>query len=96
MIEKVKECWRKCTVTEKILFVAAPFLLIVIVVAETLLILEVLATDALRSASKVALSIGWALVGSVWRKKHKHKLFSICCFGLALGYFGLAVLLLFR
>ena len=28
MIEKVKERWRKCTVAEKILCVAAPFLLI--------------------------------------------------------------------
>ena len=96
MIEKVKERWRKCTVAEKILCVAAPFLLIVIVVAETLLIFEVLATDALRAASKIALSIGWALVGSGWWKKHKHKLFSMCCFGLALGNFGLAVLLLLR
>ena len=94
MIEKVKEHWNKCTVAEKILSVVAPILLVVVVVAETLLIFDVLATDVLRAVSKAALSIGWALVGSVQWKNHK--LFSVCCFGLALGYFGLAVLLLFR
>lgn len=94
MFEKINERWNKCTVAEKVLSIAAPILLIVIVVAETLLIFEVLATDVLRAVIKAALAVGWALIGPVLWKKFR--LFSVCCFVIALANFVLAVLLLLR
>ena len=93
-MEKIKEFWSNCPLYTKLVSVAAPLLLIADIVVCILVIVELSPTDIFEGIGKMSMALMWALIGPVWWKRHK--LFSVCCFGLALVNVFHAALLFLR